>query len=494
MSSPAATLASPPPVPASAEVPRRAEGSVDRRVVRVVFIGFVAAGAALRIWRAAANGLSYDESFTAMAARLSPGRLFDFLRVADTHPPLDYLVRSPFASIGASDFALRLPSLLFSIGALALFAWWMRSRGTTGLVAVGLFAASPFLVLHGGEARMYALLQLLGVAGACLAEARLRSPQPWHNWAAAGIVGVACLDHVSGILLAAGMFVVVGVGRRRADWIWRAAVAGGVAVWAVLWGPTFVEQAGHDWAGWIPPTSVSAFVDAVGGQVTNFVAVRVLVTVAVGVGGWVIWRRDRPHGRVWLACGALPFVLAAVIGFVSPFLLDRTLTVASWAPALALGALADAAVVRSRRGASSPRSRVTTVAVWTAVALVALGAVSAVAATDEDTDQAIAHLEAVVAPGDVILTRPARYATLADYRIAVQQWGRAVHVAAPGIDDAAGVREAAAASTGRWWLLTPVGSRSSFTGWRSCPGTGSLTDGVTEIRCLQPAPRSAGSS
>jgi len=94
----------------------------------------------------------------------------------------------------------------------------------------------------------------------------------------------------------------------------------------------------------------------------------------------------------------------------------------------------------------------------------------------------------------VILTRPARYATLADYRIAVQQWGRAVHLDAPGIDDAAGVRDAAAAPTARWWLLTPVGSRSTFAGWHRCPGTGAWTDGVTEIRCLQPVPRSAGSS
>jgi hypothetical protein len=235
-------------------------------------------------------------------------------------------------------------------------------------------------------------------------------------------------------------------------------------------------------------------VDAVGGQVTNSVAVRVIVTVAVGVGGWVIWRRDRPLGRVWVACGALPFGLAAVIGLVSPFLLDRTLTVAAWAPALALGGLADAAVGRCRRGRFSLLGTATTVAVWAAVALVALGAVSAVAATDDDTDQAIAHLEAVVRPGDVIVTRPARYATLADYRFAVQQWRRAAHLEAPGIDDAAGVRDASAASTGRWWLLTPVGSRSSFAGWRRCPGTRSWTDGVTEIRCLAQVPRSAGSS
>ena len=76
------------------------------------------------------NGLSYDESFTAMAARLPLDQLFDYLRTQDTHPPFDYLLRAPFARAGASDVVLRLPSFVCSVGALVLFAWWMRARGS----------------------------------------------------------------------------------------------------------------------------------------------------------------------------------------------------------------------------------------------------------------------------------------------------------------------------------------------------------------------------
>jgi hypothetical protein len=285
--------------------------------------------------------------------------------------------------------------------------------------------------------------------------------------------------------------VVVGLGRGRADWAWRAAVGGGVAVWAVVWGPVFLQQASNDWAGWIPPTSVSAFVDAVGGQVTNATAVRALVTVAVGAGGLLLWRRDRELGRVWAACGALPFLLAAAIGLVSPFLVDRTLTVAAWAAPLALGVLGDAAI---RRG-----GRVAAVAVLAIVLLVGLGAVAALAATRDDTDRAIDHLEAVVRPGDVIVTRPARYATLADYRIAVERWQHPVAVPATGIDNASGVRDGAAPATRRLWLFSPVSFGSSFPGYRACTATGDAdvrawSDGTTQIHCLERDAGPAGKS
>ena len=39
----------------------------------------VAVGAGLRLWRAAANGFSFDESFTALAGRRPFGNLLDYL-------------------------------------------------------------------------------------------------------------------------------------------------------------------------------------------------------------------------------------------------------------------------------------------------------------------------------------------------------------------------------------------------------------------------------
>jgi len=225
----------------------------------------VVVGVALRAWRLGFNGLTFDESFTAMAARLPLGHLFDHLRTQDSHPPLDYLLRAPLARSGASDALLRAPSLLFSVGALVLFAWWMRDRGLAGIMATVVLAGSSFQIYYGGEARMYALLELLGVASAVVAERWLRDSPMWCAWAAGVLVGLALFDHVSGFLLAAGMLTIAGIRTDRRAWMWPAAVAAGVGSWAILWGTSFAQQAGGDWANWIPRTSASSFAGAVSG-------------------------------------------------------------------------------------------------------------------------------------------------------------------------------------------------------------------------------------
>ena len=90
----------------------------------------VVAGRASRCgcWNLGGHTLNFDETFTATAARRSLGSLVDFLRQHDSHPPLDYLIRAPFAATG-NDVLVRLPSVVFSTAALGVFAWWMRAGG-----------------------------------------------------------------------------------------------------------------------------------------------------------------------------------------------------------------------------------------------------------------------------------------------------------------------------------------------------------------------------
>src|SRR5690606_23397870 len=116
----------------------------------------------VRLWDLGATRFGYDEAFTAMAARMPLGSMFAYLRAHDSHPPLDYLFHLPLARLGAGEFAYRLPSVACVIAALALFAWWMRTRGRAGVVATAVFALSAFLVVHGRTARGYAELELIG--------------------------------------------------------------------------------------------------------------------------------------------------------------------------------------------------------------------------------------------------------------------------------------------------------------------------------------------
>ena len=88
-----------------------------------------------------------------------------------------------------------------------------------------------------------------------------------------------------------------------------------------------------------------------------------------------------------------------------------------------------------------------------------------------DSDLAVDHLDAVVQPGDVILTRPARYATLPAYRIGVQRWQDTRWVSIPGVDNAAAFRAGGDARTGRIWLFTPDSFELRFAGYQPCAAT-----------------------
>src|SRR2546423_705789 len=97
--------------------------------MRVAFVAIVALGIALRVWRLGYTGPAAAEACTAGPAPPPFAPLFVSLRPQAPPPPLDYLLRAPLARAGASDIVLRLPSFVFSCGALVLFAWWMRARG-----------------------------------------------------------------------------------------------------------------------------------------------------------------------------------------------------------------------------------------------------------------------------------------------------------------------------------------------------------------------------
>ena len=87
-----------------------------------------AVGVVLRFWHLGHPSLDFDETFTATAARLPVHRLFSYLRSADAHPPLDYLLRRPLALGGAGDALLRVPSAVESSVALVAVAVWLRRR------------------------------------------------------------------------------------------------------------------------------------------------------------------------------------------------------------------------------------------------------------------------------------------------------------------------------------------------------------------------------
>jgi len=466
-----ATLA--PPRPQSPIVRlREAPRAAGTRITGWVLAGLVGAGIALRCWDLGGRPLNLDESFEALTARRPIGELFGYLAHHDTAPPLTYLLRAPFVAISQSDVMARLPSVLCSCAALALFAWWMRRRGIFGVVGVALFAFDAFQIHYGREARMYALLELVGVVGAMVAEAWLRSPRRAHLVLVAAFGTVAVFTHVAAFLFLAGLLTLVGTRRDRDAWWWRAALAVPGLLFAALWGPQFLQQLHNDHQPGAR-TSWHALADVVGSQVTTDTALHGLLFVAVAVGGVVLVRKHRVLGRVWLACFVAPLVAAAVLGLATDFLLPRVLTLGAWGPLVALAVLVEEAAARWR-------------ALGVAAAAVVLVVVVCAGVREPGragpADAAVAQLRVVTRPGDVVAVRPFWLEPLIDWNLGTREPQPPAQTRNSVIPDAHELVVGGRAPTGRVWLLEPVDDRWFARDSDACAPPWS--DGVSRLRCL----------
>jgi 4-amino-4-deoxy-L-arabinose transferase-like glycosyltransferase len=133
----------------------------------------------------------------------APG-MSDFTYV-DVHPPLFHLIQHFWIGVaGSSDFAVRLPSVVF-----ALIALWLLYRlgcaiggRTTGLLAALVVAISPFWLLYARMARYYALTAMLGLASTLLFLELLKRPTR-VKWIAYLLINMAMIytDYLVATLL-----------------------------------------------------------------------------------------------------------------------------------------------------------------------------------------------------------------------------------------------------------------------------------------------------
>jgi uncharacterized membrane protein len=136
--------------------------------------GAVLLGAALRAHHLAYESLWTDEIFSLITTNPGlPDREFWDRVLADTHPPLYYMIlRLWSAAFGQSEAAVRLPSVFFGILTLVAAAvptGLVLSRPSR-LALTLLYAVSPGAIGYAQEARSYSLLLLLAVVltNACI--------------------------------------------------------------------------------------------------------------------------------------------------------------------------------------------------------------------------------------------------------------------------------------------------------------------------------------
>ena len=178
-------------------------------------VGVILVALVLGLIRLGAQPLSFDEQFTRDTATLSWSGIWEAARDTEAPHLVYYALLKPWLAVfGTSDWALRLPSVLF--GALAAGATALLGRrlfGELAGLAAGLaLAASSYFVSWSQAARGYTLAVLLATVAtyAFVRACEERSTAWWAIWAAslaaAGWVSVFAFSVAAAHLVAFLLF------------------------------------------------------------------------------------------------------------------------------------------------------------------------------------------------------------------------------------------------------------------------------------------------
>jgi 4-amino-4-deoxy-L-arabinose transferase-like glycosyltransferase len=127
----------------------------------VVLIGLL-----LRGYQLGSESLWVDEGYTVKAALRTPGETLRTIGESINAPVYPLLMHEWIRWFGASETALRFPSVIFSVLTILLVHRLARLLfdEATGLLAASVVALSTFHVAYAQEARSYALMALLSTA------------------------------------------------------------------------------------------------------------------------------------------------------------------------------------------------------------------------------------------------------------------------------------------------------------------------------------------
>ncbi|HXX38075.1 MAG TPA: glycosyltransferase family 39 protein [bacterium] len=213
----------------------------------LIFAGILAVALGLRIVGLGSHSVWLDEAFVVAVTRETWTGLLATLRAADSHPPLYYLIVKVWSGVaGTGEVALRLPSACATAATVALtYLLARRLAGEpTALLGAFLVAVSPFQIMAGQEARMYALLSMLAV-GSTLALYDAVKNGGRARWALYALSAVlTAYTQYLGLLVLAGHGVWIFRYERTHARTWLAAMAVATAAFAP-WLPALWQQALH---------------------------------------------------------------------------------------------------------------------------------------------------------------------------------------------------------------------------------------------------------
>ena len=381
----------------------------------VLSVAVVVVGVAARF--AAPSGLWLDEALSVNIARLPLAEIGDALR-RDGSPPLYYLVLHAWtAAFGTSAFATRALSGLAGVLALPL-AWLVARRHgpRVAWAAVLLLAANPFAIRYATEARMYAMVIAVVLAGWLALDRVLDGGgRAAQAGVAAATAALTLLHYWSFFLLAVvGALVVLrarSVDPARRDPARRALVAMAAGGLAFLgWLASFLHQLSATGTPWGQPGTLRSLLDTVSLFAGGFddpavvAAAGSLLLVLASVflrrredGSAVVTTRPRDPGRV---------LAVVVFGTVALALVAGALQGSAFAIRYAAVVFGPFVVLVAHGTTCLPGRRAGTAAVALLVTLGLWASVDNTRDTRTTAPQVAAELRARARPGDVVAYCP----------------------------------------------------------------------------------------
>lgn len=214
-------------------------------------VGIIAVAAVLRLSLLGQNSLWFDEAWVVWIVQHRWQDIVPLLAEHDAHPPLYYLLMKAWIGIaGAHEAVLRLPSAGCSVLSVALTYALMRriSPAPVGLLSAFVVGVSPFAVMSGQDARMYALLGTLALAStlSLVAGVERGGVVRWGGYVL--LTAAMIYTHYFGGLVTLAHGIWVAWYERRHLGIWLLAM-GAVASLYVPWVPSLWQQiaTGNGW-------------------------------------------------------------------------------------------------------------------------------------------------------------------------------------------------------------------------------------------------------
>lgn len=151
---------------------------------RAMLYGLILVGGAIRLVGLGDKCLWVDE-IKSVYASTTIEELWAYCTAPDSHtPPLRYVLVWALQRIPNTDFAIRLPAMIFGTLSIALVLWIGRMLWDwrTGVVAAVLLLLSPWHLFHSQDARYYGVMLFLALAALGIAIQILENPRPLRRW------------------------------------------------------------------------------------------------------------------------------------------------------------------------------------------------------------------------------------------------------------------------------------------------------------------------